>query len=249
MIMDSAESISVIIPAYNCARFVGDAIESVLNQTVQPDEVIVVDDGSTDETESVVEKFNGKVRYVYQENAGASAARNTGLDLAKGDLVSFIDADDIWVENKLEMQLDLLYKNPEFDIIIGLLYRIPIEKTDQIIGKKIEGGEHATSLGSSLMKKEVFDKIGRFDEDMIMSQDIDLFFRILESDINVLGHEDVVQFYRRHDRNMTLNEKKANLYHLKAFKKSLNRRRDSGQKLNDISSSINKKGSIIDFWN
>lgn len=246
MITDSTESISVIIPTYNTARFVGDAIESVLNQTVMPEEVIVVDDGSTDETESIVKNFNGKVRYVYQENAGASSARNRGLEMANCDLLSFIDADDIWVENKLEIQLDLLQKNPEFDVIIGLLYRIPIEKTKEVVGKEIKDGEHATSLGSTLMKKRVFDVIGRFDEELKFSEDVELFIRILESEIKVLGHEDVVQFYRRHDKNMTLNEKLANMYHLKAFKKALNRRRKEGK---NISSGFNPNKSMKDFWN
>lgn len=115
--------------------------------------MIVVDDGSTDETKSVVKKFNGNVRYVYQENAGVSAARNKGLKLINGNLISFIDADDIWVENKLEIQLELLRKNPEYDIIIGLLYRVSVEKTDAVKNMEVEDGEHAASLGSVLLKK------------------------------------------------------------------------------------------------
>lgn len=249
MIKDSAESISVIIPAYNSARFIEDAINSVFDQTVKPDEIIVVDDGSTDETESVVKAMEGDIHYIYQENAGSAKARNTGLEMARGNLISFLDADDVWIKNKTEMQLNLLRENPENDIIIGLLYRVPIEKTGEIVGKNIEGGEHATSLGSSLMRKEVFEKVGNFDEELRMSQDVDLFFRILEAGIKVLGHNDVVQLYRRHDQNITLDEKSSKMYHLKVFRKSLNRRRKAGQDLSEISSGLNKSGSIIDFWN
>lgn len=249
MIEDSTPSISVIIPTYNAARFIGDAVNSVLEQTVKPMEVIVVDDGSTDNTESIVKEMDGNIRYFYQENSGSSIARNTGLEYASGELLSFLDADDIWVKDKLEIQLKLLRNNPEYDVVIGLLYRIPVEKTEEVVSKKIEGGEYATSLGSTIMKKEVFEEIGTFDEELTMAQDVDFFLRILEADINVLGHEDVVQFYRRHDKNMTSNEKKANMYLLKAFRKSLNRRRSAGKELEGFLPGSNKNGSIIDFWN
>lgn len=246
--MSKKESISVIIPAYNAARFIGDALESVLGQTVPPDEIIVVDDGSTDETEAEVKKFDGNITYIYKENGGVSSARNRGLELVNGDLITFLDADDVWVENKLEMQLDLLRKKPEYEIIIGLLYRIPISKTEEIVNQEIEKGEYAASLGSSLMRKQVFEKVGNFDEELILSQDIDLFFRILEAGIKVLGHEDVVQFYRRHDQNLTRDEEKSNFYHLKAFRKSLVRRRKAGKKDSGMTPGMNKIGKVIDFW-
>jgi len=80
------------------------------------------------------------------------------------------------------------------------------------------------------------------------SEDVDLFFRILESGIHVLGHEDVVQFYRRHNKNITLDEKKSNIYHLKAIRKSLNRRRNSEGNSDELSVEFKKNGSIFDFW-
>src|SRR5947209_13220762 len=98
-------SVSVIIPTYNHGRFIADAIESVLAQTYPVSEIIVVDDGSTDETQEVVEKFGEKVRYIEQANAGVSAARNTGIENSDGDLVAFLDADDTWLPEKIEKQV------------------------------------------------------------------------------------------------------------------------------------------------
>lgn len=239
----SENFISVIIPTYNSDRFISEAIESVLQQTKKPDEIIVVDDGSTDDTQQTVEKFGGSIRYIYQENAGPAAARNRGLEAAKGDLIGFVDADDIWLKNKLELQLNLFQQNPVNEIVIGLLYRIPLAKTDEILQTEIEDGEYAASVGSALMKKSVFEKIGAFDEELRFSEDIDLFFRILEAGINVVGHEEVVQLYRRHDKNSTEDEK-SSLYHLKAFKKSLNRRRKKGKSM----AVSNKMNSIKEFW-
>ena len=90
--------ISVVIPTYNSARYLADSIDSVLNQTLTPLEVIVVDDGSTDETSHVVRRYQdrGPIRYFYQDNSGPSTARNRGIAESRGDLIAFLDADDIW---------------------------------------------------------------------------------------------------------------------------------------------------------
>jgi glycosyltransferase involved in cell wall biosynthesis len=97
--------VSVIIPTFNCGRYVEDAIESVLNQTFRRFEIIVVDDGSTDDTGSKLKKYKDRVQVVTQENQGSSKARNVGLELSRGDYVAFLDADDRWLPEKLERQL------------------------------------------------------------------------------------------------------------------------------------------------
>jgi len=97
--------VSVIIPTYNCGRYVEDAVESVLHQTRRPFEIIVVDDGSTDDTGLKLRKYKNRVQVVTQENQGSSKARNVGLELAQGDYVAFLDADDRWRPEKLEWQL------------------------------------------------------------------------------------------------------------------------------------------------
>lgn len=106
-------TISVVIPTYNRASLVSDAIESALRQTVAPTEVIVVDDGSQDETQDVVQRFGRRVRYVLQPNAGVAAARNTGTSHASGEWVAFLDSDDIWEQDKLDLQLAALRNWPD----------------------------------------------------------------------------------------------------------------------------------------
>ncbi len=105
--------VSVIIPSYNSAGIIPEAIESVLAQSVPVDEIIVVDDGSEDDTAAACRRFGDRVRYARQQNAGASCARNTGISMARGDWLAFLDADDIWEPTKLEVQLAALQQHPE----------------------------------------------------------------------------------------------------------------------------------------
>ncbi|HEV8051797.1 MAG TPA: glycosyltransferase family A protein, partial [Parachlamydiaceae bacterium] len=88
--------ISVVIPAYNAEQFIGQTIQSVLDQTYPCHEIIVVDDGSTDSTKEVLKRFDGSIRYLYQQNKGPSAARNAGIQVAQGEFICFLDADDCW---------------------------------------------------------------------------------------------------------------------------------------------------------
>lgn len=111
--------VSVILPTYNRAKYIVDAIESVLNQTYPDIELIIVDDGSTDDTRQVVAPFlaDRRVRYVEQKNAGAASARNRGIRMSAGRFVAFIDSDDIWEKNKLEIQLSVLKQQPEVALV------------------------------------------------------------------------------------------------------------------------------------
>jgi glycosyltransferase involved in cell wall biosynthesis len=113
----SGPLVSVVIPAYNSERFVDEAIDSVLRQSHQRIEVIVVDDGSTDGTAARVRAYGDRVRYVHQANAGVGAARNRGLALATGDYIAFLDDDDVWQPEKLEVQVEIAARNPESGLI------------------------------------------------------------------------------------------------------------------------------------
>ena len=107
-------NVSVVIPTYNRANLIARSIRSVLEQTVEPLEVIVVDDGSKDDTKKVIEEMNEpKVKYIYQENGGAASARNRGVQECKGDWIAFHDSDDVWHADKLEKQLKYLKETLE----------------------------------------------------------------------------------------------------------------------------------------
>src|SRR5205823_6629289 len=109
--------VSVVIPTYNYGRFVGQAVQSVLDQTVAPHEVIVVDDGSTDDTPSVLAQFGSNVRLLHQHRRGPSAARNAGIAASCRDLVAFLDADDWWEPGKLARQVEEMERRPELAAI------------------------------------------------------------------------------------------------------------------------------------
>ena len=110
-------AVSVIIPTFNCAAYIGDAIRSVLTQTHRPHEILVVDDGSTDATAAVVAACGDRVRYLRQANAGVAVARNTGLRMASGDAVAFLDADDWWEPEKLAIQMQVVAACPDVDLV------------------------------------------------------------------------------------------------------------------------------------
>ena len=113
-------SVSVVIPTYNYGRFIGEAIESALSQTHAPLELIVVDDGSTDNTCEVLKQYAGQVQYISQKNQGPSAARNKGILAARGEWIAFLDADDLWFEDKLLLQMECALANPQVCIIGAL---------------------------------------------------------------------------------------------------------------------------------
>lgn len=99
--------ISVVIPTYNRAHYVCEAIDSVLAQTYKNIEIIAVDDGSTDNTKDIIQQYSSRIKYIYQNNAGPSAARNNGIKQSNGDLIAFLDSDDIWLAEKLERQVEI----------------------------------------------------------------------------------------------------------------------------------------------
>lgn len=177
--------ISVVIPTYNRASLLPKAVESVLAQTVQPLEILIVDDHSTDNTREVVESFNNeKVKYIVNSRKkGANGARNTGIMLAKGDYIAFQDSDDIWLPAKLEKQAAYCMEHSEVDM---LFCSLSIENLNRVVPKRkvtpeevkplLERGNFI-STQTIFMKKEVAEK-NLFDENLMRFQDWDFCIRI-----------------------------------------------------------------------
>lgn len=221
--------VSAIIPVFNGEAFLGDAISSILRQNYQPLEIIIVDDGSTDKTAKIARSFPG-VTYVYQENRGAPAARNRGLQMARGNVVGFLDADDLWSDDKLELQISRFKREPAVEIVVGY--------TQRMVLTSVKDGKHefrnfsdpvlGMDFVASLIRKSVFDKVGLIDETFRQCDDWDWFMRAKELGVNMLVHKEVSRFYRRHDENITNQTEKANHYQMMMLKKSLDRRRRGG---------------------
>src|SRR5512143_4014499 len=115
--MSSEPLVSVVMPVYNGARYLRQALESALNQTYRPLEIIVVDDGSTDETSAILAEFGSRIRAIRQKNPGSAAARNAALQAAHGEIIAFLDADDLWLPQKLEVQVAYLRAHPDVELV------------------------------------------------------------------------------------------------------------------------------------
>jgi glycosyltransferase involved in cell wall biosynthesis len=167
--------ISVVIPSYNSAEFLPDAVKSVLAQTRPPDEIIVVDDGSQDNTDEVCAGFDRDVLYLRQDNAGASSARNTGIKASGGDWLAFLDADDLWDPEKLELQIAALEENPEADFALTAalawspeeesyhLYRWDGSLDPRVLQQELLIRNVFTGICSSLLiRREALEAVGCF---------------------------------------------------------------------------------------
>lgn len=180
-------SVSVIIPTFNRADFINEAIDSVLNQTYRDFEIIIVDDGSTDRTADVIAAYDNEIIYEYQPNSGPSAARNRGIGLAKGKYLSFLDSDDLWLKHKLKIQMDLLFENPEIKICYTdeIWIRNGVRVNQKKVHEKYSGFIFQRCLplciispSSIVLHKNVFSNIGTFDETLPVCEDYDLWLRI-----------------------------------------------------------------------
>ena len=183
--------VSVIIPTYNRADLVRRAIQSVLSQTYRNFEIIVVDDGSTDNTEEIVRSFkDSRICYIrYKENRGGSAARNTGIKAARGEFIAFLDSDDEWLPSKLSKQMAIFQAAPEqLGVVYCGVYFVDYQ-SDRIIEtivpdyrgnilKVILSRGSGPSLPSTVVRKECFGRVGLFDERFLSYQDTDLWIRI-----------------------------------------------------------------------
>ncbi len=187
--MQNDSLVSVVIASYNNGQFLEEGVESILNQQYKNFEIIIVDDGSTDNTKEIVIKYEiePKVRYFYQENQGQAKAKNKGIIESNGDYIAFLDADDKWTQDKLSSQLPCFNKSENIGVVFTNLNHIneygdviEIPKREFFSGNltsKLLVDNVVTGM-SSIVKKECFDKVGIFDEQLPMGIDYDLWLRI-----------------------------------------------------------------------
>ena len=223
--------VSVIIPTYNKALYLKEAIESVLNQTYKNLELLVIDDGSTDNTAEIIKLFNdNRLIYFYQNNKGPAAARNVGIENSKGEFIAFLDSDDLWLEEKLEKQIKFLKENNEVGMLGTGFYKI--DENKNIIGKKqfpadndrlkkilIKFNPFAQS--SVILRKEVIQKVGKYDESFLESEDYDFWLRIARY-YKIANLPEYLVMKRFYKENLSpVKDKKQLRFNLKAKKNAI----------------------------
>lgn len=228
--MTDESPVSAIIPVYNGEKYLAEALESILAQTSPASEIVVVDDGSTDNTAAIA-RAHEHVIYTRQSRQGPAAARNAGFRMARGELIGFLDADDLWPPDKLGIQVSRLNEDPSLEAVMGRARYIEMPGAPEI-DIQFEGPDNTLAnnhLGCGLFRRSAFEKVGLFDESLRYCEDFDWFLRAREQDLPFTIMKQITLHYRIHDQNMTHHDHIGNPYLVKALKKSLERRRNSGQ--------------------
>lgn len=208
--------VSVIIPAFNVAKFIGDALNSALAQSFTDYEVIVINDGSPDtpELERTLAPYMSRIVYLKQENGGVSAARNTGIRAARGSLIAFLDGDDVWLPNYLEIQVKRIQADPSIDVLYPnvLMFGDSSEDGEEFMTTCPSNGEvtferllrqECNVSNCSIVRKETIIRAGLFDESLRSVEDFDLWLRVIKGGGRIAYHRDVLARYRRRQGSLT----------------------------------------------
>lgn len=226
--------VSVIIPVYNYDRFVGEAVESVIGQTYPRHEVIVVDDGSTDQSGDVARSFADRgVQYCRRDHAGIGPARNAGVELARGEFLAFLDADDCWPVDKTELQLRAFANDPALEMVFGQAVQLQNgpEWEAGVKEKKIPASGMVPGMvaGTMLIKRESFQRVGEFPGGLKVGEFIDWYARAGEFQVRSLVLPDVCLWRRIHDSNTGIRERQSISDYARVLKAKLDRRRAEGR--------------------
>jgi glycosyltransferase involved in cell wall biosynthesis len=225
--------VSIVMPVYNGACFIAEALASVQSEPGIDLEIIVVDDGSTDETTRVVSSISERdqrIRLLQCEHRGVSPTRNVGVTAATGEYVTFLDSDDLCPPGRIARQAKKLADRPDAAAVIGetLLFEELAENFQPAPGTR-----HlqilTVTLHSALFRRDVFDKLGLFDETLAFSEDFDFFLRLAEAEAPLVIETEIASLYRRHPASMTTNTNAVKAGMLVALQRSLARRRSTGR--------------------
>ncbi len=218
--------VSVIIPVHNGERYLAEAIESVLAQSYRAIEIIVIDDGSTDDSARVAHKF--PVRYYRQSHSGPGAARNRGIKQAQGDVVACLDADDLWMPDKLMAQTATLAAYPKLEAVFGLVEQFNSPDADATAQSARFVGTTMNGLYASamLIRRAAFMRVGLFATQWAVGEFIDWIARAQEAELEIFTLPEVVVRRRVHMNNLTIRSReKANVEYAQILKAALDRRR------------------------
>ena len=208
-------TVSAVIPVYNNGPYIAAAVKSVIGQTRPPDEIIVIDDGSTDDTAAALQPFCDQIRYVHQQNRGVPFARNRGIREATSEYIAFLDADDMWVPQKLELQMEYFRQRPGCALVYSDMSTfddrgIVDTSVKERFRVNLPSGRVFRALfmrslfgpGTVVFRKECLDKVGYFDESLFIGEDYDMWLRIARHfDFGVVDQP--LLMYRFHDAMAT----------------------------------------------
>jgi glycosyltransferase involved in cell wall biosynthesis len=224
---DEQPLVSVIIPVYNGARFLRAALESVLAQTYRAFEVIVVDDGSVDESGAIAQSFP-EVHYIRQENQGVAAARNNGIDTARGEFFAFLDQDDLWTPEKLKVQIEYLLNQPDvgYTLTHQQYFLEPGAELPVWFRKELLSTVHTGwVLGTLVVRRTTFEQVGGFATGYSAANDSDWFFRAKAAEIPMVVVPELLLLKRIHEANDSGRAKEILSELLQVVKTSLDRQR------------------------
>jgi len=221
--------VSVIIPVYNGAQYLREALESVFAQTYHPFEVIVVDDGSVDDSGVIAQSFQD-VRYIHRANQGVAAARNHGIENARGEFLAFLDQDDLWTPEKLKLQIGYLLDHPEigYTLTNQQYFVDPGATLPAWFRKELFSSAHTGwVLGTLVVRRAAFEKVGGFATGYAAASDSDWFFRAKAAGIPMVVVPELLLMKRIHGSNESGNAKDVLSELRKVVKSSLDRQRGS----------------------
>ncbi|MCU7871966.1 MAG: glycosyltransferase [Candidatus Thiodiazotropha sp. (ex Lucinoma borealis)] len=242
--------ISVVIPSYNRAHTLSRALDSVLTQSYTPLEVIVVDDGSSDETSVLMKNQYSHCGYIAQPNLGVSSARNLGIEKSQGEWIAFLDSDDCWMPNKLQQQTDALVKSPGYRLChteeIWIRNGVRVNQMD----KHSKSGGHifqrclplcVISPSSVVLHRSLFDEYGLFDTELQACEDYDLWLRICAQEAVLFVDEPLIEKYGGHDDQLSHRHWGMDRFRVYALQKLLdNQSLEDGDRLATIKTLVTK---------
>lgn len=225
-----APLVSVVIPVYNDERYLAEAVQSVLDQEYGPLEVLVIDDGSTDGSGRVARSFGPPVQYHYREHAGLAATRNHGVALARGELLAFLDADDVWVHGKLTRQVETLLAEPALDGVFGRMEQFVSPELDPSLQERLRPRTAelaALSPCTLLIRTAAYRRVGELDARWKVGEFLDWLLKARELGLRTRMLDQLVLKRRIHSDNMGLRESDARKDYARILMASLQRRREA----------------------
>lgn len=229
-----APKVSVIVTCFNREMYIAEAIDSILAQAFTDFEILVIDDGSVDGSAKICQSYGDRIRYMYQGNQGASAAKNAGITAARGEYIAFLDSDDRWEPHKLQLQMNYLATHASVDIV----YAHAAQFLSPELPPEIRAGLHCPSVampaptsGTLLSKKSIFERTGHYRTDLLVGIEIEWYSRSQGLGFSSFILPEVLLHRRVHPANSGLTQKSEKSQHMAILKQHIDRQRARGKGL------------------